>query len=122
MNQDEIIANLARQKFDVFFPEENSLLESIKAFNSASFIIIIIGSSKFNLAFCRPGTKVLCLTPEGYAENLGATSIMMRQICELFKLDLFFCTCKVVGQNLGLDSDIHIDLNNLTKTINIMSN
>jgi capsular polysaccharide biosynthesis protein len=122
MNQDEIIANLARQKFDVFFPEENSLLESIKAFNSASFIIIIIGSSKFNLAFCRPGTKVLCLTPEGYAENLGATSIMMRQICELFKLDLFFCACKVVGQNLGLDSDIHIDLNNLTKTINIMSN
>lgn len=122
INQDEIINNLSKKSFDIFFPEENSLLESIRAFNSASLIIIVIGSSKFNLAFCKAGTKVVCLVPQGYAENLGATSIMIRQICSLFKLELFFCTCRIKGQNFGLDSDIYIDLNDLTRSINLMSN
>jgi hypothetical protein len=122
VNQDQIINNLSKRSFDIFFPEESALIESVRTFNSANLIIIVIGSSKFNLAFCKPGTKVLCLTPEGYSEKLGATSIMMRQVCSLFKLDLFFCACRVVGQNLKLDSDLYIDLNDLNTAINIMSN
>jgi hypothetical protein len=121
INQDEIINYLSKKSFEIFFPEENSLLESIRTFNSANLIIIVVGSSKFNLAFCRPGTKVICLSPEGYSENSGATSIMMRQICNLFKLDLFFCACKIVGQNLGLDSDLYINSSELSRAINIIA-
>ena len=39
----------------------------------------------------------------------------------LFKLDLFFCACKIVGQNLGLDSDLYINSSELSRAINIIA-
>jgi capsular polysaccharide biosynthesis protein len=73
-----------------FFPEDHSLAESISRFNGAWRVILPIGSAKFNLAFCEPGTKVVCVTPRGYAAQNGGVVVMTRHICHALGLDLAF--------------------------------
>lgn len=96
-----------------FYPEEHNFKETAIKFNSAQIVIIVIGSSKFNLSMCRPGTKVICLAPMSYVERSGPASIMLRQLCSIFKLDLCFCSCDIIGEAKGLDSDINININSL---------
>jgi len=108
-NQYELDQTLAAMGFDIFYPEMHSIEEAVGAFHGADVIAFVIGSSKFNLAFCRPGTKIVCFAPEGYAELGIPVATMTRQLCEIFSLDLCFTSCKIAGQMLALNSDITID-------------
>jgi hypothetical protein len=91
MGQDGFIEHLdAAHDAVTFFPEDHSLAESIGRFNGAWRVILPIGSAKFNLAFCEPGTKVVCVTPRGYAAQNGGVVVMTRHICQALGLDLAF--------------------------------
>ena len=85
INQREIENYMSSIGISSFYPEDHAFEETSIKFNSAKIVIIVIGSSKFNLTMCRPGTKIICITPISYVENSGPTALMLRQICSLFK-------------------------------------
>jgi len=117
LNQDDVVQKLGDANFAAFYPEEHGFAEAVEAFRAADVIVIVLGSSKFNLAFCRPGTRVIGLAPEGYVEKSGAVAVMLRQLCALFQLELCFCSCRVSGENTGLDSDLVIDFNDVNRAL-----
>jgi hypothetical protein len=112
-NQKEVETYLAKIGIASFYPEDHDFEETAAKFNSAGLVVIVIGSSKFNLAMCSPGTKIICLAPNSYVTNSGPVALMVRQLCSLYRLDLFFCSCEILGEARGLDSDIIIDIDSL---------
>ena len=86
----------------------------ISTFSNAEKIIMVIGSAKFNLLFCKPGTKVMCVVPLGYKSGVLT---MFRHICLAFELDLFVYEVPILNQGrVKLHSDLIIssaDLNNM---------
>jgi capsular polysaccharide biosynthesis protein len=120
-NQEELDQSLAAMGFDIFYPELHSIEEAVGAFHGADVIAFVIGSSKFNLAFCRPGTKIICISPEGYAEQGGPVATMTRQLCGMFSLELCFCSCKIAGTMLAINSDIVIEPRELGQALRALS-
>jgi hypothetical protein len=82
-----------------YFPEDHALLTSIRQFANAQQVILPVGSAKFNLTFCEPGTKVVCITPTGYAAQNGAIVQTVRHICESLHLRLAFYGVAVQGHS-----------------------
>jgi capsular polysaccharide biosynthesis protein len=113
VNQDDLDFTLSTLGFNNFYPELHSFKEALGAFNGADVVVLIIGSSKFNLTFCRPGTKVVCIAPQGYVEHGGPVATMVRQLCDLFSLELVFCSCNISGENLAVNSDVIIERDEL---------
>ncbi|WP_157256135.1 glycosyltransferase family 61 protein [Bacillus timonensis] len=66
VNEDEILEALKDYKFKTIRLEEFRVSKQIEIFHSASVIISPHGAGLTNLAFCRPGTKVLEIYPESY--------------------------------------------------------
>jgi capsular polysaccharide biosynthesis protein len=122
VNQQELEPTLSSMGFTIFYPELHTFEEAVGAFHGADVIVLVIGSSKFNVTFCRPGTKIICIAPEGYVERGGAVATMLRQICSIFSLELCFCSCRIAGkEDLALDSDIVIERNDLQLALQAMS-
>lgn len=91
-------------------PEHLSITEAIAAFAGADRVILVIGSAKFNLAFCSPGTRVVGIVPEGYVN--GGTSLMLRHLCSLLGLRLGIYECAVEGGTPGaspITADLRMD-------------
>lgn len=120
LNQPEIETYLSNLGISSFYPEEHSFIEAAEVFHSCQVVVIVIGSSKFNLALCQPGTKVICLVPEGYAEKPGSVALMVRQLCALFKLNLCFCSCRIQG-GMGLDSDLIVEKSFLQEALRTLA-
>lgn len=120
VNQHELDETLVTMGFSTFYPEMHSMQQSVGAFHGADVIALVIGSSKFNVAFCRPGTKIICIAPEGYVENSGPVATMLRQLCEIFRLELCFCSSKIAGQNQAINSDIHIGHSELELALEVL--
>lgn len=72
------------------FPEHLTSAEGVREFRAAAGVILPVGSAKFNLAFCRPGTKVVCVTPRGYAAMNTGVVLMTRHLCHVLGLKLAF--------------------------------
>ena len=119
-NQYELDQSLAAMGFDIFYPELHSIEEAVGAFHGADIIAFVIGSSKFNLAFCRPGTRIICIAPEGYAEHAGPVATMTRQLCEIFSLELCICSSRIVGENRAINSDIVVELAELAMALRVL--
>jgi len=98
---------------------DDLLHKVIGTFLSSSKIIMVIGSAKFNLLFCKPGTKVMCVVPFGYKTGVLT---MLRHICLAFELDLQVYEVPLIphGPTL-LNSDLIIsptDLDNMLSILN----
>jgi hypothetical protein len=78
---------------DVVRPESATLTQALEAFSSHLDIILPIGSAKFNLLFCRPGTRVACLVPRGYGRAGGGIIVAIRHICAALELRLVIVEC-----------------------------
>jgi capsular polysaccharide biosynthesis protein len=90
-----------------YFPEDHALQASIAHFADAQQIVLPVGSAKFNLTFCEPGTKVVCITPRGYAAENGAIVQTVRHICDSLHLRLAFYGVAVQGQaNHAINRDM----------------
>ena len=91
LNQPEIMDYLEdRHDAATIFPEFMTIQQAVQAFSSASRLILPVGSAKFNLTFCRPGAKVVCITPKGYAALNGGVVMMVRHLCHAMGLRLAF--------------------------------
>lgn len=71
-------------------PEYLRLSVAAQSFAGASAVLLPIGSAKFNLAFCRVGTPVVCIVPRGYARADGGVVGMVRHLCHALDLPLAF--------------------------------
>ena len=121
LNQEDLDRTLATMGFTSFYPELNSFAGTVGAFHGADVIVLIIGSSKFNLAFCRPGTKIICIAPAEYVLRGGAVATMLRQLCSIFSLDLCFCSSAIAGADLAYNSDIIVSPDDLQRAFRAVS-
>lgn len=64
-NENELLPLLQKRGFEIIDPASSPNVET--AFQEAAFIVGPHGASFANLAFCRPGTRVLELTPSDQA-------------------------------------------------------
>jgi Glycosyltransferase 61 len=65
MNEDEIIPGLKDMGFHVMRPGTVSLANQIAAFRDAKVIVAVHGAGLTNIIFCRPGTTLVEIFPEG---------------------------------------------------------
>ena len=103
------------------FPENLTVAEAIDQFSGAKRVILPVGSAKFNLAFCRPGTKVLCVTPAGYVAQNGGIVVMMRHLCESLGLELGFFGVETSGSARHLvNSDMRLRAEDADAMVNFL--
>ncbi|MBS0641270.1 MAG: DUF563 domain-containing protein [Proteobacteria bacterium] len=69
INEPEVERVLSEHDFTVIVPGTLSLRQQIRLFRGAEMIVGPHGSGMANLAFCRPGTKVLELVQSNYANS-----------------------------------------------------
>lgn len=83
-----------RQLADVVHPERIGPDQSISLFRDCTKILMPIGSAKFNLTFCEPGTQIVCIAPGSFAEGNGGVCQMLRHMCASLDLRLRFYACR----------------------------
>ena len=101
------------------FPEFLSIGESITCFRQASRVILPVGSAKFNLLFCRPGTQVVCVNPRGYSELNGGVTLMVRHMCHALGLHLHFYDVAVEPSRMLLNSNLIFTLEDAEALVRI---
>jgi Glycosyltransferase 61 len=111
---------------ECIYPELTPIGEAARTFAAARTAILPLGSAKFNLMFCRPGTRVVCVTPRGYAEDNGAVCQLLRHMCAGLGLPLVFYACAST-QGTGprahmlLHHDLHIKLEDVQRILKVAS-
>lgn len=106
-NQDHMTAFLRDvHGGETVFPEFMSIAQAIAAFSAADRVILPVGSAKFNLAFCRPGTRVICVNPKGYTALPGGVTLMIRHMCHALGLRLAFYEVDIELQKMLLHSNL----------------
>lgn len=119
-NQDAMVAHLqAAHGVRTVFPEFLSVGEAITCFRQASRVILPVGSAKFNLAFCRPGTQVVCVNPRGYSELNGGVTLMVRHMCHALGLNLHFYEVAIEPSKILLNSNLVFTLQDAETMIRI---
>ncbi|MFC7407476.1 glycosyltransferase family 61 protein [Hydrogenophaga atypica] len=83
-----------RKLADVVHPERIGPDQSMSLFRNCTKILMPIGSAKFNLTFCEPGTQIVCIAPRNYAEGNGGVGQMLRHMCASLDLRLRFYACR----------------------------
>lgn len=105
-HQAQLSEALMAQGATVVFPEHLSISDAIDTFSRASRVILPIGSAKFNLCFCRPGTQVLCVNPRGYSALPGGVTQMVRHMCDALGLPLAFYEVETEPSKMLLNSNL----------------
>ncbi len=106
-NQDALVAELENvHGAKAIFPEFITVKEAIACFSEASRVILPVGSAKFNLTFCRPGTLVICVNPKGYSELNGGVTLMVRHMCHALGLQLCFYEVDIEPAKILLNSNL----------------
>lgn len=121
-NQSELAASLEASGWaSMFYPELHPIAETVRVFSSHDTIVMPLGSAKFNLIFCRPGTRVVCIAPKGYAESNGSVCQLLRHMCVALELDLSFYSCaSVPGEGKRAHMLLHHDLNIEVADVEVM--
>jgi capsular polysaccharide biosynthesis protein len=122
VTQESIVAYLGKSRnWEAIFPEFMTIDQAIGRFSSAAAIILPVGSAKFNLIFCRPGTHVVCVMPAGYAEgNMGVTG-MIRHMCHALGLKLDFYSCAIErNPQVLLHSNLLISKDDLLRMLDLI--
>lgn len=120
INQDQVISLIKNIGGKAIFPEKDNLTTSIKNFHSSSKIILIIGSTMFNLVFCKKGTHIVCVVPQNYSNEPMNSLAMLRHMCVALNLILDIYEVESSGSYVNLlnndlilkDSDI-LNINQL---------
>lgn len=97
------------QGFLVFDNSVNKIADQIAAFSAAEIVVAVHGAGLANIVYCRPGTLIVEIVPEGYDQ--GVTSY--RSLSDLFSLNYIQVFAKeelVDRKGNRCNSDISIDL------------
>jgi len=120
VNEAEVEAALKRLGFEVFDNSDFSVREQVRAFRDASMVVSPHGAGLANIVYCDAGTPVVEVVPEGYDQ--GVTSY--RSLSDLFNLQytqLFARESAPDRKGNRCNSDIEIDIPELTETIRKLS-
>ena len=88
------------------YPEHMTRHDAAACFGAAGRVILPVGSAKFNLAFCRPGTRVICVNPRGYSTQPGGVPTMVRHMCHALGLCLAFYEVEIERAKMLLHSNL----------------
>ena len=64
LNEDLLVAEMAKRGFDIVEPQQLSPASQIKLFSSSTLIVGAAGAGLFNSVYCSPGTKLICIESE----------------------------------------------------------
>lgn len=109
VNQSELFSALMALGFDQFDNSDHSVAAQIAAFAAADVVVCPHGAGLSNIVYCRPGTIIVELIPEGYDQ--GVTSY--RSLSDLFDLRYIPVFCKEYSMDAKgnrCDSDIVADV------------
>jgi capsular polysaccharide biosynthesis protein len=77
VNQKELMEILIKYDFEIFKPEDHSVLEQISTFRNSNFIIGAHGAALANLMFCKPQTNVIEIRSRFHTGSFSAPYVYM---------------------------------------------
>ena len=77
VNQEELMEILIKYDFEIFKPEDHSVLEQISTFRNSDFIIGAHGAALANLMFCKPQTNVIEIRSRFHTGSFSAPYVYM---------------------------------------------
>ena len=113
-----IVNSLQNVGFEALDTGECSIEQQISIFHSSGWVVGPIGTDLFNIVFCRPGTRVICLVQRAYFEKMGDNVQMVRSLAASSALHLSFFLCD--GPEGSYDSNLNPDCNALISLIDLL--
>lgn len=77
VNQEELMEILIKYDFEIFKPEDHSVLEQISTFRNSNFIIGAHGAALASLMFCKPHTNVIEIRSRFHTGSFSAPYVYM---------------------------------------------
>ena len=114
LNEDEVEAHLKAKGFTMIASEDYRFTEQMALFHAADVVVAPHGAGLANIAFCKPGTRVVELFPGSYlnrvyAETAGAAGLDYRCVIDMR-----------VGGNAGnLAADLLVNLADLDQALTL---
>ena len=123
VNQQELMEILAKYDFEIFKPEDHSVLEQIAIFRNSYFIIGAHGAALANLMFCKPQTNVIEIRSKFHNGSFSAPYVYMwyKELNDL-KYSVLPCNIKESKSLKGrsqMDSDFMVDIQQLELLIQL---
>ena len=113
LNEDEVLNYLTPLGFETIYPEEMDFEDQVATFTNADIIIGQHGAGLINLAFCKPGTKVIEIYNEKIKDRLDTS---FWSISSNVGLDNYF----MFGESVDNEAlDMIVDMNKFTKTFEL---
>jgi hypothetical protein len=121
VNQKELMEILAKYDFEIFKPEDHSVLEQIITFRNSNFIIGAHGAALANLMFCKPQTNVIEIRSIFHSGSFSAPYVYM-WYKELNNLRYSVMPSNIIESKSlkgrsQMDSDFIIDIQQLERLI-----
>ncbi|RYG89408.1 MAG: glycosyltransferase family 61 protein [Alphaproteobacteria bacterium] len=116
VNEDAVLSQAKALGLEIFDPGSQSMIEQVRAFRDADLIVAAHGAALTNIVYCRPGTRVIEIVPEGYDQ--GVTSY--RSLSDMFGLEyeqLFSREAVPDRKGNRCNSDIEISLDGLKRAL-----
>ena len=82
--------------FESIYTGDLSFEEQVKLFDGADVVAGATGAAFANIAFCRPGTKIICIIPNEYDFSLYST------IAGILELETVFLDAIIEEKNENL--------------------
>ena len=111
INNDDVIKFLKKEKFEIIKPENFSLNEQIKKFNSAKTIIGAHGAGLTNIVFSKKGTNVIEIIPESHPSKKA------ERLSYILKLKYFRYNTKDTQYDKKYPFNINVDIDKLKKIL-----
>lgn len=123
VNQNELMEILIKYDFEIFKPEDHSVLEQISTFRNSNFIIGAHGAALANLMFCKPQTNVIEIRSKFHNGSFSAPHVYMwyKELNDL-KYSVLPSNIKESKSLKGrsqMDSDFMVDIQQLERLIQL---
>jgi len=123
VNQNELMEILIKYDFEIFKPEDHSVLEQISTFRNSNFIIGAHGAALANLMFCKPQTNVIEIRSKFHNGSFSAPYVYMwyKELNDL-KYSVLPSNIKESKSLKGrsqMDSDFMVDIQQLERLIQL---
>lgn len=96
INEKEIVELFEEYGFESVYTGDLSFEEQVKLFDGADVVAGATGAAFANIAFCRPGTKIICIIPNEYDFSLYST------IAGILELETVFLDAIIEEKNENL--------------------
>jgi len=99
INESDLIEKLRKQGFEIINPQHFEILTQMKIFLNADLIISPHGSNLSNIIFCKPGTKVIEISPDFNNEYEKYISTRYKDISNMIGLKFLKVDADTVDTN-----------------------